>query len=313
MAVEQSLGPNRALSASYVAAIGRRLLQQGFLTNINPNFPGSNFLISNGDTSDYHALQLQFKQRLSAGLQALISHTWSHSIDTASTDNRLLNTRQINPRINRGSSDFDIRHAFSAAVTYNIPAPKFSPVGKAVLGGWAVDTIVGARTAFPVDLIGRSQVVINGQTINGNFRPDLVPGVPLYVSDPTVAGGRRINRAAFVITPAPMTAADLRQGTLGRNVLRGFPFWQLDVALRRQFNITERVKLQLRGEAFNLFNHPNFANPVRDLNNALFGQSINMLANGLAGAGSGTAEGGFNPQYQIGGPRSMQFALKLLF
>ena len=85
----------------------------------------------------------------------------------------------------------------------------------------------------------------------GVSRPDLVPNVPLYVTDPLAPGGWRINRAAFTIPVG-------RQGTLGRNALRNFPMWQLDLSLRRQFKLTERVNLQFLLEVFNVFNHPNF-------------------------------------------------------
>jgi hypothetical protein len=117
-----------------------------------------------------------------------------------------------------------------------------------------------------------------------------------------------------------------RQGTLGRNSLRGFPLWQFDLALRRQFNLTERLRFQFRAEAFNLFNHPNFGDPGTDMFgfsrmlgfafggqlfplDPPFGRSPSMLARSLSGGGTG----GLNPLYQVGGPRSLQFALKLLF
>ncbi len=310
LAVEQSLGTKRTVSATYVAALGRRLLQlQGFAAGLNSTFPGVTSIISNGAESDYHALQLQFKQRLSAGLQALVSYTWSHSIDTASTDIFATDIRQTDPNINRASSDFDIRHAFSAAITYNFPKPSLGAFGNALLRDWSVDTILSARSALPVDVLARTSVIVAGQRFTGRFRPNLVAGVPLYIDDPTVAGGRRINRAAFIVPPA----TQLQQGTLGRNALRGFSFYQVDLALRRQFNLTERFKLQFRAEAFNLFNHPNFANPVNNLANPQFGESTQMLGRGLASSGSAAGEGGFNPLYQVGGPRSMQFALKLLF
>ena len=98
--------------------------------------------------------------------------------------------------------------------------------------------------------------------------------------------------------------------------MRGFPVFQIDMALRRQFSLTERVKLQFRAEAFNVFNHPNFgdqganANGTNNLTNPLFGRSTQMLSRSL---GSGGANGGFNPLYQVGGPRSIQLALKLMF
>ncbi|HEX6717894.1 MAG TPA: hypothetical protein VF088_12325, partial [Pyrinomonadaceae bacterium] len=101
-----------------------------------------------------------------------------------------------------------------------------------------------------------------------------------------------------------------QQGNLGRNVLRGFGAWQADVALQRKFQLTEKVSLRFRSEFFNILNHPNFGSPVNSLTNPLFGRSTQTLANSL---GSGGANGGLNPLYQIGGPRSIQFALKLLF
>jgi hypothetical protein len=93
---------------------------------VNPNFAFKG-LTDNSATSDYHALQIKFQRRLSRGLQALASYTWSHSIDTASTDAfaNYLNTNAstANQNIDRGNSDFDIRHAFTAGITYDIPAP----------------------------------------------------------------------------------------------------------------------------------------------------------------------------------------------
>jgi len=93
---------------------------------------------------------------------------------------------------------------------------------------------------------------------------------------------------------------------LGRNALRGFGATQLDLTLRRQFRFTERLSLQARADFFNILNHPNFGNPGNNLTNPLFGQSTQTLASSL---GSGGANGGFNPLYQIGGPRSIQLAL----
>jgi hypothetical protein len=295
------LGTSQAVSASYVAAIGRGLLRQ--LAIISP----PSFFISvtqNTATSDYHALQIQFRRRLSRGLQAIASYTWSHSIDIASNDSSFSSTPR-SPQLDRGSSDFDVRHAFSAAVTYDIPRPAGS-IARALLGNWSVDTILTARSATPVDLIAAIDLTTGG--VQTTVRPDLVSGVPLYVSDPNVAGTRKFNRAAFQTPPVG------RQGTLGRNVLRGFPLFQADLALRRRINLTERVNLQLRVEFFNVFNHPNFGDQGNFQGNVLthplFGQSTSMLGQSL---GTGGANGGFNPLYQVGGPRSTQLALKLNF
>jgi hypothetical protein len=304
IAVEQSLGSSQNLSVTYIGAVGRDLLRITNLLNPNANFAFVN-VTSNSATSNYNALQLKFERRLSQGLQALASYTWSHSIDVASTDAAFnyLNTPSsvANPNIDRGNSDFDIRNAFSAGITYNLPSPESNKMAHAALGGWSVDSFIFARTAPPVDVVG-ALVFADGIALYP--RPTLVPGVPLVLYGSQYPGGKAFNPAAF--TPPPTG----QQGDFGRNVLRGFGAWQADVALQRQFQLTEKVGLRFRAEFFNIFNHPNFGQPDNNLTDALFGLSTQMLASFL---GSGGANGGFNPLYQIGGPRSIQLALKLQF
>jgi hypothetical protein len=128
--------------------------------------------------------------------------------------------------------------------------------------------------------------------------------VPLWIADPNVADGKRINPAAFSMPSGAV------QGNLGRNALAGFGAAQVDLTLRRQFKLYKRLSLQARADFFNIFNHPNFGNPINYLTSPQFGQSTQMLAGALGSGGSG---GGLNPLYQIGGPRSIQLALKLLF
>jgi hypothetical protein len=130
------------------------------------------------------------------------------------------------------------------------------------------------------------------------------PGVPLVLYGSQYPGGKIYNDAAF---SAPPTG---EQGDFGRNVLRGFAAAQLDFGLQRQFRITENSALRFRGEFFNICNHPNFGNPDNILGDPLFGYSTQTLASSL---GAGGTNGGFNPLYQIGGPRSIQLALKLQF
>lgn len=295
IAVEQSLGANQSVSASYVAAVGRHLVRTDIISSPNPTFSGSVFLVRDTATSDYHAMQIQFQRRLSRGLQALGSYTWSHSIDDASGDSTSFSSDRA-----RGPSNFDIRHSFSSAVTYNIPTLFANTFGRATLGGWAVDTIVVARSATPVNIIAGVAILPSGDQVN--VRPNLIQGSPLYVDDPTVGGGSRINRDAF---STPLAG---QQGNLGRNALSGFSVWQVDMALRRQFKLTERLNLQLRAEFFNVFNHPNFANPNGDLTQAIFGQSTVMFGRSLSGVGAG-----LNSLYQVGGPRSIQLAAKIQF
>ena len=310
IAVEKSLTSTQTMSVAYVAALGRRLLREDALVNPNPNFTVVR-VTRNAAQSSYQAMQIQYGRRLSRGLQALASYSWSHSIDNASSDS-LSRLRvpitpaggQVSfPKADRGPSDFDVRHSLTMAATYNLPVAHTSSFGRAVLHNWSVDAIFRARTATPVNIVTRSDV-IGDDLIVELQRPDLIGGVSLYVADPTVAGGRRINRAAF------SGPTQVRQGTLGYNALWGFGVSQFDLALRRQFSLSERLKLQLKVEIFNLFNHPNFGNPIDNLSSNLFGQSTQMFGRSL---GSGGINGGLSPLYQIGGPRSTQLALKLQF
>jgi hypothetical protein len=292
VAVEQSLGAAQTLTASYVAALGRDLISVRRLVSPNPAFLGVQ-VVRNEAASDYHALQLQFQRRLSRGLQALASYTWSHSLDDASSD--------FGVGLDHASSDFDLRHSFSTAITYDVPAPR-SPFARAVLGNWSIDTIVRVQSATPVDLIARSNFNLFGETVN--VRPDFITGQPLYLADPKAPGGKLFNKAAFAIPPVG------RQGTLGRNVMRGFPLNQTDFSLRRRFGLSERVSLLFRADVFNLFNHPNFADPMNSLSSGSFGQSTQTFGKGL---GSGTFGAGLSPLYQIGGARSVQFSFKAQF
>ena len=316
-AVEQALGRQQSISATYLGAAGRRLLQTAEISSPNPNYGGA-ILVGNTAVSDYHALQLQFSRRLSRGLQVLSSYTWSHSIDTASAGSVFGNPSNafvptLNPSANRGPSDFDVRNAFSAGITYDLPAPKMNAFTKAILQGWSAQNVIQARTAPPVDVFDSDffSLVTGART---NVRPDRVPGQSFYLFGPQYPDGKALNAAAFASPPLdPNSGSPVRQGDLPRNALRGFGAVQWDLAIHRDFSIRESLKLQFRAEMFNVINHPNFGPPFPDLaNQRQFGQSLQMLGQSLAAPFSQGA-GGFSPLYQIGGPRSIQLALKLIF
>jgi Carboxypeptidase regulatory-like domain/TonB dependent receptor len=313
--IEQALGEQQTISASYIGAEGRQLLQSfAQLAPLNQNIGGV-FSITNRGTSDYNALQIKFQRRMSRGIQALASYTMSHSIDTASAGS-LNNVSDLlvpgsNPKVNRGPSDFDVRNAFSAGLTYDIPAPKISAFANAILRGWSVENFVLARSAPPVDVTDANFGRFNNG-ISADTRPDLVEGQSLYVYGSQYPGGRAFNPNAFIDPPTdPNTGNPARQGNLGRNALRGFGAAQWDFAIHRDFVIRESAKFQFRAEMFNVLNHPNFGPPSGQFGAVGFGVSNQMLGQSLNGGNLGG--GALSPLYQIGGPRSIQFALKLNF
>jgi hypothetical protein len=320
LTAEQSLGRNQSISVGYVAALGRDLVRVRSLnfatssatpnTFFSPNFSGATF-IDNGAESSYHSLQAQFTRRLSKGFQTILSYTWSHSIDNASNDSGFPSPGYVFPQdVYHGDSDFDVRHIFSGAVTYNIPTLKWNKFASAVLGGWSLNSVFSARTGLPYT------ITINESTpfSSPSFRRPNLTGAPLYLDDSRVATGRRLNPAAF-----NFALPSGQMGNLGRNALRGPAFWQVDASLQRTFGLLERLKMQLRWEVFNIFNHPNFLYPgnrAATFNNNVvtvapnFGVITSSASRGFGGGGN---TGGFNPLFQNGGPRSMQFAIRFMF
>jgi hypothetical protein len=310
--LEQSFGP-QSFSAGYVGALGRRLT--GY-AEVPSNTYSDLGIFGNNSSSSYNALQLHYGRRLSSRVQAMVSYTWAHSIDNLSNDIPPFDLDDVlgpdlysflHANINRGSSDFDMRHAMNGALLAALPSPSHGTAAK-LLRNWTASTIFFAHSALPTDAI---TWYMGGP---GWIRPNLVPGQPLYLYGSGYPGGKAFNQAAF---SEPTPGAE--EGTFGRNVLRGFPAWQIDFALHRDFRLTERAALQFRAEAFNVLNHPNFANPtypgglqdpsVLPVLISNEDKSTNSLANGLAP----DVPGQLNSLFQIGAPRSMQLAMRLKF
>jgi hypothetical protein len=325
VALERTISNGQTFRVTYVGSVGRRLLRDDVTTNPNPNTEQlftSLYLTRNSAYSNYNGLHLQYQRRLSHGLQVLASYAWSHSLDLNSSNVTYevpaLPSTLYNIRQDYGNSDFDVRHVFSAALTYDIPTVKIhNGLVKALSRNWAISSNNTARTGVPFNVLYTPADAGSFQTTQGafEFRPNVVPGQPVWIGDPTAPGGKRLNIAAFAIPAAA------HQGTESRNSLRGFSLVELDLGLKRQFNITERANLQFRAEGFNVINHPNFSNPLSDMGVCSlgvpcapvfgWGTSQAMLNQGL---GSGNFHGTpLNGLYQAGGPRSLQVALKLQF
>ena len=209
--------------------------------------------------------------------------------------------------LERGRSNFDVPHNFIAAATWDIPTFGARGFAKALVGGWSLDTIVRYRSGATFSVNTQSFDVFN---VGTSRRVDLVAGQDIWLDDSAVPGGRRLNPAAFAQPAAG------RQGTLGRNALRSFSVNQVDLALRRQFSFSEKYRLQVRVEAFNAFNNPNFGTPASAFGFPGFGISTFMLGRGLSGntaTNQINPSPGFNSLYQIGGSRSVQLSVAFRF
>jgi len=290
--VEHSLTARDTISAGYVGSAGRDLIRR------EVGGPGSAAtywfaLTTNDGASDYQAFVAQYRRRVAQGLEALVSYSWSHSLDNDSSDSFLVWAGPNSGAARDwGSSDFDARHSLTASLGYSLPG---------VAKGWTLDGILRARSGFPITVLDSAQYT--GITLTNAFRPDLVYGVPVWISDPGSPGGRILNPLAF-------SSAGAQQGDLGRNAITGFGMWQLDLALRREFRVADRRTIDLRVEAFNALNHPNFADPVNYLNSPFFGQSTSMLNTML---GTGSPGSGLSPLLQSGGARSLEVVVRFRF
>ncbi|MEZ5356484.1 MAG: TonB-dependent receptor [Bryobacteraceae bacterium] len=296
---EHRFGQAATVSAGWVGAAGRRLLRSEYLD------ASSDPAITTGNhaRSSYQSFQLQTRLRPASSLDMILNYTWAHSIDNASRDSQIF--LASSRTLDRGSSDFDVRHGFTLAFLYALPATTSH-----VLRGWNLDGIIRARTGFPFQpnavIVPANFVLVSPPVL---FRPDLDPAQPLWVHDANLPGGRGLNPAAFPVQ------STFRQGTLGRNSLAGFPFRQADLAVQRLFEVRGGSLLVVRIEAFNVTNTPNFSPPFNFGLTAppyppVIGWPQTTLDRDL---GTGGPSRGLTPAFQVGGMRSIQLSVRLQF
>jgi hypothetical protein len=298
IAVDQSLGRRHQLNVAYVGAAGRELIYWHSYDVGSPMVQA----FSNDARSDYHALLVDYVRRKSRGFQGSLSYMWSHAIDNDSGETRrpYVPPTIFNPTTNRASADFDRRHVLRVTGSYQIPAPRLPTWLEPLCADWYVDAVITAQSATPVSVTSPRSFSFGNYVV----RPDLVPSVPVWIVDSESPGGRRVNPMAFVGT------SEARQGTLGRNTLRGSPLRQIDLGLARSIRIGQRLSAQVRFDAFNVLNVPNFG-PPRGLMGVGFGVPDRSFAEAL---GTGTLElGGLVPIQQLGGSRSLQFGVRLSY
>lgn len=317
LGLERNFGVGQTVTITYVATKGTDLSR----IETRPAFSSAYNILTvatNGALSNYQGLQLQFRRRMAGSLQVQVSYTYAHSIDSASSDVGGGGFASLFSSGDRASSDYDIRHNLSASGSYRLPSPGKAKI-LAPFRDWYFDFVGSLRTGLPFTIQGVSNSTSGSTTAvttsgsvtttttnsNGLFalvRPNYWGG-PVWIADPTVPGGQRISSVAFA---APLTFS---QGNLGRNVLRGFGANQIDLALRKTIIVTERVRVSLAMNAFNVLNHPNFANvsPFTGGNMAspTFGIVSSMLDQSFGG--------GVNSLYRMGGPRTIEFSIRVQF
>ncbi len=305
-----------------------------------PCFPYLQFVntIGNKSLSSYQALQITFTKRYSHGLYLLAGYTYGHAIDTTSGTTNLADVPQnsLDYAAEKASGDYDIRHRFTLSAIYDLPAikSKFQ-----LLEGWQVTGIYTYQTGEPLNLYDSYYDLtgtLEGYDNNGwdrwnivgspkNLKWNQTAGIP-FLSNPTDAEGNSIPNAAcakaanndpdlinsllyvggcwgqngsYLIPNAQNTF-----GNMGRNILRGPGFSNFDFSVNKMWKLHERLQLQMRGEFFNIFNHPNFAN-------GSIGTDLSGSDLGLAKATPDVQAS--NPVIGSGGSRHIQLGLKLIW
>ena len=176
-----------------------------------------------------------------------------------------------NWKVDYGHSNWDVPHRFVGSFTYELPFFRQSSYRavKYALGGWQTNAIIILQSGYPFNVVVPGDPANSGASV-GNQRPNLLKTATSNCGHGHLSNC--IDGSAFALPTA------FTYGNAGRNILRGPGFTNIDFSLFKDFGITERVRLQIRGEAFNLSNTPGFGNPNATFGTAAFG-SITGTAN----------------------------------
>jgi hypothetical protein len=249
----------------------------------DPRF-GAVTQLNTGANSHYNGLQLTGDKHLAHGLQIRANYSWSRCMDTVSNGGFLPFSAGgiISPlpgdlRRQYGPCDYDVRHNFTAQYVYQLPVKVQNRLLGYAINGWQVSGSAFWHSGIPFSVLS-TPYSANGNGIlqgSGPQYASVVPGVPLYLDEP-IAGITQpgtlqwLNPDAFVSSVDPSTGAcrggdtptNCQFGNLGRNALRGPGFASSDLYVTKWFVLSERMKLRIDGQFFNVFNHPNFGLPV---------------------------------------------------
>jgi len=301
------------------------------LTRVNDQYTGINTRGSNG-ASHYSGLniRLQSQNLHNTGLSLTANYTWAHSTDdlsstfsdsTQGASNGIGNLGYLdprNPRLDWGSSDFDIRHRLSVSPIYEVPFFKNSRgFARQALGGWTLVGIFTARTGTPFSIFDT----------NFSANAPSGAGIPRYVPSATLTSknsGTPVNMGPnnYSVLNLPAANSFPFNSTLGvsdfgpfpatmttRNAFRGLGAWNFDAAITKSFALTERLRLEFRAEGFNIFNHHNFyiLQTNLDVANFISQQPVKVLAL-KGGLGTNNVSATNHDERRFG-----QFALRLTF
>ncbi len=337
--IQQALGNSTSLQVGYVGNRGVKLYSVRDINQVDPNSPAEiackaanqgvaceqpgrpfatkfpflefiNFL-ENLYSSNYHGLQVSVTQRAWHGLTFVAGYTYAHAIDFASLNRAPQPQNSLRPDLERGNSDLDIRHRFTLALTYDLPSVKgFAQL----LEGWQINSIVTLQGSSPWTMFDFG----NDVSLTGEFSdrwnlsgdPRKVQTWSLNGPLPCSAKDSNGNCVAYLNGLLTKPAAGTF-GNAGRNVLRGPDYRNWDFSIVKTTRLNERFNMQIRGEFFNVLNHPNFGIPGSLLVNAF---NNDLSSPGSFGQVPATPDSvAANPVIGTGGSRNIQIGIKFRF
>ncbi|WP_263373599.1 TonB-dependent receptor [Granulicella aggregans] len=294
ISVQQEIAKQTIAQVAYFGTHASHVFSDVTLNGINPAtgkrpYTGYSTIDYRGSANDAktNALQLGLRRDFSTGLLVSANYELSHSLDNGGIGGGEADIPQdINCHIcEYANSDQDMRHYFSASTIWKLPVGRghtflgnSSRVADLVVGGWQLSGIGTARSGLPVNItISRSASALPDQ-LNKNQRPNLVPGVSVYAANKTPTSW--FNPAAFSAPAAQV------HGDLGRNVARAPGLWQFDTGVNKRFPVTERLGINFRAEAFNLFNVAHYGTPASVFAGSNFGVITTPFSSNAVGVGT---------------------------
>ncbi len=301
--LQQAVATNLSFSAGYYATKGTNLnivrnynqpingvrpyQRLSSTSPISAGLPLGNILVQESvGNSSYNALWLTATKRFSRGLQFNASYTWSKSIDYNSRNSQgLVVQDSYNLRGDRGLSDFDARHRFTLNGIYELPFH-----GSRFLEGWQLAPIITLQSGNPINFRTTNASFTGSATLRGSVTGPVQTGF-------TPARNGNATYVTYIQNPSVFFDQGAQFGNLGRNVVIGPGFYNVDVALIKNTRVREHMNVQFRVDAFDLLNQTNFGQPVSTLGTSTFGLLTNTRF----------------PTGDSGSSRQMQLAIKLVF
>jgi hypothetical protein len=264
--VQQEVAHNTILTLNYVGNNAHHMQSGVDFASLNANpantvtdiRPYLNFasegVLADALGSHYNALQAKL-DRKAGKLNLEVNYTWSHEFDDMVNVFSPGFESPYTPAYDRGSGDWDVRNNLTGSAVYSLPEMRgSSSLVRTLLGGWQTSGIIQTRSGLPTN------ITLVGGFFGNPVRPDYVPGQPLWVQGHSWPNSS-YNINAFSVEPTYDGTPGATIGNVPRNSLRGPAYFQLDMSGMKNFAITKRLTVQFRADIFNIFNHPNFANP----------------------------------------------------